>query len=400
VRVDKNELAKLFTRMMDLGSYVDRVRPIIDEVRRNGDDALIRFTREFDGVELKGLEVSRDELGRLVGSVEPGVARAIDYAIESVEKLNARARPVDVMDEFMGLMRRIKWVPIDRVGIYVPKGYFSTLIMTGVLAKVAGVREIIVATPPTRDGTIAPEIAYVAVRLGARVFKVGGAHAIAAMAFGTATVPKVDKVVGPGNVYVQAAKILVSNHVGIDGIEGPTELAICAGPSVDPPIAAMDLAAQLEHASAIGVVLSWDEDYLARVETELAKLGELPYVSALVDDARDCVNVINELAPEHVSIWGADIPIDGIRNAGAISIMTPSALIDYIAGPSHVLPTNGSARWRGVLTPLDFMKPIATVEVINAAEVMKLGDLGYALGLREGFVRHAESIKTWLGRLG
>ena len=399
MRVSKDELTRLLTRMADLGNYVDRVRPIVNEVREHGDEALIRFTREFDNVELKRLELDKDELEVLARSVEPDVAEAIEYAIKSVEELNIKARPRDVVDEFMGLRRSIRWVPISRVGIYVPRGYFSTLIMTGVLAKIAGVREIIVATPPMRDGTITPEIAYVAIRLGARVFRVGGAHAIAAMAFGTATIPKVDKVFGPGNVYVQAAKVLVSSYVGIDGIEGPTELAVCAGPDADQSLVTMDLAAQLEHASAIGLLLTWDEDYLVRIENELAKIGELPYISTLVDGPEDCVDVINEVAPEHVSIWSTEVPVGNIRSAGAVSIMTPSALIDYVAGPSHVLPTGGSARWRGVLTPADFMKPIATVEVVNAVDAVKLGSSGHVLGLREGFVRHAESIRAWLGRL-
>ncbi len=285
-------------------------------------------------------------------------------------------------------------MPIRRVGIYVPRGgYFSTLIMTGVIAKVAGVEELVVTTPPNKDGSVSPEIAYVALKLNARVFRVGGPQAIAAMAFGTRSIPKVDKIVGPGNAYVQAAKYLVSQYVGIDGIEGPTELVVCADPSVDPGIVALDVMAQLEHGSAIAVIITWDEKYLDAIESRLSGLN---YLSTLVDGPGDCVDLINELAPEHVTLWGLENLVNGIRNAGAVSISTPSAMIDYIAGPSHVLPTESSARWRGALSVYDFLKPVVYVKAINRDLVSDLARHGASLAVREGFSNHAKSITEWL----
>ncbi|ABW02233.1 histidinol dehydrogenase [Caldivirga maquilingensis] len=396
MRVSRGDLLSLLRKATDMDQYVDRVRGIINDVKEHGDEALLRLTSELDGVKLSSIELSQSELRALASGIEPRVREALDEVMASVESFNTGVKPRDFEDYHRGLRRGVKWVPLSRVGLYVPKGYFSTLVMTGVLAKVAGVEEIIAVTPPRRDGLIDPEIAYVALRLNARVFRVGGAQAVAALAFGTESVPRVDKIIGPGNAYVQAAKLLVSSHVGIDGVEGPTELVTCADPGIKPITVALDLAAQLEHAGAVGVVVTWSEGYLTAIEDELSKLTNAPYFSTLVNEPSECVNVINEVAPEHASIWGVKIPIEGIRNAGAVSIMAPSALVDYAAGPSHVLPTGGSARWRGVLTPMDFMKPIAYVEPTSGDEARRLGELGAVLGLREGFRRHSEALTNWI----
>ncbi|WP_292000465.1 histidinol dehydrogenase [Caldivirga sp.] len=396
MRISRGDLPSFLKRMTSMDQYVERVKGIVNDVREHGDEALLRLTNELDGVRLDVIELGPNELMALANSIEQSVRVAVDEAIASVESFNGRIKPSNVEDYHKGLRRGIRWVSLSRVGLYVPKGYFSTLIMTGVLAKVAGVNEIIVATPPRRDGLIDPEVAYVALRLNARVFRIGGAQAVAALAFGTESVPKVDKIAGPGNAYVQAAKLLVSEYVGIDGVEGPTELVTCADPSIKPTIVALDLAAQLEHAAAVGVLVTWSEDYLTKVESELSKLTNAPYLSTLVNKPDECINVINEVAPEHASIWGVKVPLEEIRNAGAVSFMAPSALIDYIAGPSHVLPTSGSAKWRGVLTPIDFMKPIAYIEPISKVEANELGKLGATLGLREGFRRHSEALTNWV----
>ncbi|WP_291766515.1 histidinol dehydrogenase [Caldivirga sp. UBA161] len=396
MRVNSSELPSLLRRITNMDQYIDRVRGIINDVKEHGDEALLRLTSELDGVRLSSIELSSSELMALASNIEPRVKEALDEAVASVESFNNRIKPSNIEDYYRGLRRGVRWVPLSRVGLYVPKGYFSTLVMTGVLAKAAGVEELIAVTPPRRDGLIDPETAYVALRLNARVFRVGGAQAVAALAFGTESVPKVDKIAGPGNVYVQAAKLLVSNYVGIDGVEGPTELVTCADPSIKPITVALDLAAQLEHAGAVGVLATWNEGYLTAIEEELSKLTNSPYLSTLINGPSECVDLINELAPEHASIWGFELPIDGIRNAGAVSIMAPSALVDYIAGPSHVLPTGGSARWRGVLTPMDFMKPIAYIEPTSKTEAGRLSELGAILGLREGFRRHSEALVNWI----
>ena len=396
MRVSRGDLLSFLRKMTSMDQYIDRVRGIINDVKEHGDEALLRLTSELDGVKLGSIELTPNELRTLADNVEPRIKAALDEAMASVESFNIGIKPSNVEDHYRGLRRGVRWVPLSRVGLYVPKGYFSTLIMTGVLAKVAGVEEIIVVTPPKRDGLIDPETAYVALRLNARVFRVGGAQAVAALAFGTESVPRVDKIIGPGNVYVQAAKLLVSQYVGIDGVEGPTELVTCGGPGIKPIIVALDLASQLEHTGGVGVLVSWSEGYLTAVEGELSKLTNAPYLSTLVNEPSECINLINELAPEHASVWGFKPSIEDIRNAGAVSIMAPSALVDYIAGPSHVLPTGGSARWRGVLTPVDFMKPIAYVESTSKVEARGLGELGAILGLKEGFRRHSEALANWI----
>ena len=373
--------------------YIDAVRTIVDDIKSRGDEAVIMYTEKLDGVTLTKIEVGVNELRELALSVDKDVARSIDAAYKSVEEFNRKLMPRDFEEECCGFIRGVKWVPIDRVGIYIPRDYFSTLIMTGAIARAAGVSELVITTPPNKDGGINPEIAYLALKLNARVFRVGGPQAIAAMAFGTTSIPRVDKIIGPGNAYVQAAKYLVSQHVGIDGIEGPTELVVCANPAIDPGIVALDIMAQLEHNSAIAILITWDERYLGIIE---ARLGNLDYVSTLVNGPRDCVHLINELAPEHVTLWGLDNLISDVRNAGAVSVSMPSAMIDYVAGPSHVLPTESSAKWRGVLSVYDFIKPMAYVKSLSKELAIELARHGAALAMHEGFNNHAKSITEWL----
>jgi len=389
MRITRNELSRIRVKL-GIEDVMEHVRKIVLDVRNKGDDALRRYTEILDKVKLNNIEVSREEL-REASSRLDNLKSAIDASIDSVREFYESIMPKNTWGDYEGLVRELAWVPIHRVGIYVPRNYFSTLIMVGTVARVAGVEEIIVTTPPLSDASVSPAMAYVALKLGVKLFRVGGPQAIAAMAFGTETVPRVDKIVGPGNVYVQAAKLLVSPYVGIDGIEGPTELVACADPSVDPEIVALDLASQLEHPSALGLVVSWDEDYLAKIEGHLDKLTGGGYYSMLVSSPRECIDVINELSPEHVSLWGVEDL--GVKNAGIISMNTPSAVVDYVAGPSHVLPTGGSARWRGIMTPMDFMKPIAKVRANRGSRLLKLGS---EIGLSEGFRLHAESLRRYM----
>ncbi|WP_069807431.1 histidinol dehydrogenase [Vulcanisaeta thermophila] len=388
----REELINLINRALDIQGFLRSVEPIVSDVRARGDAAVIEYTRRFDGVSLSRLSVDHEELGRISEGVDEEVRHHIDQAMDSVRTLYELMKPPNVVHVYNGVERSVRWIPIRSVGIYVPRGYFSTLIMTGVIARVAGVEELVVTTPPNKDGGISPEVAYVAFKLNARVYRVGGPMAIAAMAFGTESVPRVDKIVGPGNLYVQAAKLVVSPFVGIDGFEGPTELVVCTSPGQNPGMVALDLAAQLEHSGAVGVVMTWDEDYLRKVEEEIDGLTNAPYFSILVSGPRECVELINELSPEHASLWGLGDYVGYVRNAGAISVDTPSALIDYVAGPSHVLPTSGSARWRGTLTVLDFMKPLATVRVVSGESSRGMFMTGHKLALREGFRIHAKSL--------
>ncbi len=263
---------------------------------------MIEYTKNFDGVALKSIEVDVDELRVLASKVDKDTAQAIDAAYRSVEDFNRRLMPSDFEEECCGLIRGgLGGCRLGGLGFTCQGGLLLDTHNAGVIARVAGVKELVVTTPPNRDGSVSPEIAYVVLKLNARVFRVGGPQAVAAMAFGTESIPKVDKIVGPGNAYVQAAKYLVSQYVGIDGIEGPTELVVCADPSVDPSVVALDIMAQLEHNSAIAVVITWDEKYLSAIES---RLNNLNYLSTLVDGPKDCVDLINELAPEHVTLWG------------------------------------------------------------------------------------------------
>ena len=397
MRVSKDRLVAEARRLTDISAYVEYVKPIIGQVRARGDEAIYEFTEKFDGVKLSKLELTRSELEAEASRISNDAARAIDLAMESIRRYHEAQLPRGFEEEYMGLVRGIKWTPIGRVGIYAPKGYFSSLLMSAIPAKVAGVGEIIVATPPSKGSSlVSPEVAYIAVKLGLRVFTIGGAQAVAALAYGTGSVPKVDKIVGPGNVYVQAAKLAVAGAVGIDGVEGPTELVTCAKPGFNPTLVALDLAAQLEHNSALGIILTWDEGYLIRLEAEVGKLTQAQYLSSLVNGPGECIDLINEIAPEHVSLWGLDEYAGGITNAGAVSISVPSALIDYAAGPNHILPTGGSARWRGGLTVLDFMKPIFYVRHVSVDSA--LVNAASLLALMEGFRAHSESLRRWIMR--
>ena len=354
------------------------VAAIVDDVRKRGDEALIEYTARFDKVELKQIRIDEEELRRCAAGADERVRRALREAIANVREFHERqveeSWSINPRD---GVQLGQRITPLERVGLYVPGGtaaYPSSVVMNVVPAQVAGVERIVVTTPP-RTLSESPAVAVALLELNVNeVYAVGGAHAIAALAFGTKTVPRVDKITGPGNKYVAAAKKLVFGVVGIDAIAGPTEVVIVADETARAEFIAADLLAQAEHGEDASAVLITNSESLAssvaeEVETQAASLPRREIVTSslkdygaivLVETLDEACALVNELAPEHVEIGTSDDePIAGkIRHAGAIFFgsYTPEAVGDYVAGPNHVLPTSRTARFSSALGVYDFVK--------------------------------------------
>ncbi len=387
-------------RPNSLEPFLSKVKEIIDDVISGGDQALIDLTAKFDNVKLSSVIASEKEIEESSNSLPQEIKSSIDTIWDQLKNFHESAKPPNFGGGRNGITFGILWRPIEKVGIYVPgglKSYPSTLMMAGIPAKVAGVKEIHVSTPT--KGKLDPAIAYVGKKLGVKAFyKVGGAQAIAAMAYGTSSVTKVDKIVGPGNVFVQAAKFLVSNVVGIDGIEGPTELVVMADDSADPLLIAKDLVAQGEHGPlSFLVLISWSETLVNKVREALVSLGKdrskENFYLVLVRDQNEGIDRVNEIGPEHLSLYVSKPReiLSYVRNVGAVSLgRTPPAIIDYAAGPNHILPTNGWAKFRGGVTVYDFLKPLMYAEADSPPR--ELIKASIALAEYEGFHVHGESI--------
>ena len=388
------------------------VSSIIDDVRARGDQALIDYTARFDGVELKELRIGRDDLQRYSKGVDEDVRRALRVAIANVTAFHERQIEQSwtfVPAEGIQLGQRI--TPLDSVGLYVPGGtaaYPSSVVMNVVPAQVAGVERIVVTTPP-RTLSESPAVAAALLELGVTdVYAVGGAHAIAALAFGTETVPHVDKITGPGNKYVAAAKKLVFGVVGIDAIAGPTEVVIVADETARAEFIAADLLAQAEHGEDASAILITDSERLAQgvareVEWQAKSLPRLEIVTRslneygaiiVVDSLGEASSLVNELAPEHVEIVTSDdeAVARNIRHAGAIFFggYTPEAVGDYVAGPNHVLPTGRTARFSSALGVYDFVKRTSLLRYSEDA-FSRVADSVSLLAESEGLGGHARS---------
>jgi histidinol dehydrogenase len=377
----KEWLAHLAARSVVLDADLMRlVQSIIDDVRVRGDRALIDYTARFDNVELKPsqLQISADELRRFAAGTDERVLGALREAIENVRTFHKRQVEESwstIPADGVRLGQRI--TPLERVGLYIPGGtaaYPSSLVMNVVPAQVAGVERIVVTTPP-RTLSANPAVAAALLELNVtEVYGIGGAQAIAALAFGTETIPRVDKITGPGNKYVAAAKKQVFGIVGIDSIAGPTEVAIIADENARPDFVAADLLAQAEHGEDASAILITNSELLANrvaaeVEQQVESLPRREIVMQslkeygaiiLVESLDEACSIVNELAPEHVEILtGEDEAVAaGIKHAGAIffGAYTPEAVGDYIAGPNHVLPTGKTARFSSALGVYDFVK--------------------------------------------
>ena len=388
------------------------VKKIVGAVRERGDAALQEYTELLDGVRLDQLEVSSEELEIAWQGVSSELLQALKLAAERIGSFH-RAQ----LEPWLGgeLRRGLSWLkrPLERVGIYVPGGaasYPSTVLMTVIPARVAGVEEIVLTTPPRRDGSVHPATLVAAQLSGAnRTFKVGGAQAIAALAFGTESVPKVDKICGPGNIFVTLAKREVYGWVDIDGLQGPTETLILADASANPALCAADLLAQAEHDELATPILITTSPQLARrVREELSRQleelgGQIAPISLeergriiVVPDLKEAVELVNLYAPEHLSLI-LEEPLgilSQIRHAGAIFVgeASPEVLGDYLAGPSHVLPTGGTARFASPLSVLDFLKFTAQIE-LDEVDLRELGPAAVTLARAEGLLAHARAVE-------
>ncbi len=399
---------------------LEDVRQIIKEVRQKGDEALKKFTLLYDGVNLNDFRISQQEIKRAGEKVESSLKKAMAQAAEnlkvmshsqltSLKSLKVKIKP--------GVTAEQKIIPVNRVGIYVPGGrypLFSSLLMAAIPAKLAGVKEVIVCSPPSFEGSLHPALLYAA-RLSQvdEVYRLGGAQAIAAMALGTESIKKVDKIVGPGNLYVTAAKKELFGQVGIDFIAGPTELLIIADEKANPAFIAADLIAQAEHDLRARPVLITTDLVLARkvnkeiekqveiiatqgtVKSSLAKNGLI----IIVKNVEEAVTLSNRMAPEHLAVFmeRPERIIDRLQNYGSLFVgeYASEVLGDYSSGLNHILPTNTASRYTGGLSVRDFLK-VQTALRVSKKGLMEIGPAARRLAQAEGLEGHANSIKIRL----
>ncbi|PID02286.1 histidinol dehydrogenase [Sporosarcina sp. P2] len=392
------------------------VLSIIDKVRSEGDEALLDFTERFDGVKLDRLIVTEEEITEAEQAVTEDFYRALHAAKERITTYHeAQKEQSWFLNPNEGIMLGQKVTPIDSVGLYVPGGkaaYPSTVLMNALPAKIAGVGRISMVTPPQRDGKINPHVLVAAKEAGVdRIFKVGGAQAIAALAYGTETIEKVVKITGPGNAYVARAKKWVFGDVAIDMIAGPSEICVVADANTNPVYAAADLLSQAEHderAAAVCITTSevFATELSKEVERQLAELDRKEIAAQsiehfgriiVVDSLQEAFDTVNRLAPEHLELM-IDHPMEhlaAIRNAGAIFLgqHSPEALGDYMAGPNHTLPTSGTAAFSSPLGVYDFMKKSSIIYYSENA-LLEVADDIITLANAEQLTGHANSIKV------
>ena len=407
----KNE--DIFARSMPKMNVEGIVTEIIDNVKKNKDKALFEYCKKFDKANLSSLVVSEEEINEAVSSVEPEFLEILQAAANNIKKFHEKQkRNSFIINDEKGVIIGQKIIPVDRAGLYVPGGtaaYPSTVLMDSIPAKLAGVREVVIVTPPNSEGKINPVILAAASVAGVdRIFKVGGAQAIAALAYGTETIPKVDKIVGPGNAFVAEAKKQVFGKVSIDMIAGPSEILIVADSKTDPAYAAADLLSQAEHDKLASAVLVTDsEDLAAAVSAELERqiplLERAEIARASIDDngkiivadtLERAIEIANEIAPEHLELC-VDEPfdyLDSIRHAGSIFMgrNCPEALGDYFAGPNHTLPTSGTAKFSSPLSVDDFVKKTQYTYYTKEALSKVAADVAYFAN-KEGLTAHAKS---------
>jgi histidinol dehydrogenase len=397
--------ARLPRAALDVGAAVEAVRPVVEDVRRRGAAAVRDATLRFDGVSLNALRVPRRSLDEALGALDPAVGAALEEAARRARAVHSAQRRSDVsVDVAPGLRVTERYVPVSRVGLYVPGGrvaYPSSVVMNVVPAQVAGVPSLAVASPPRADGLPHPAIRAACALLGVdEVYAVGGAQAVAMFAYGTDECAPVDLVTGPGNVYVAAAKRLVRGVVGIDAEAGPTEIAVLADESADPAYVAADLRAQAEHDPlAACLLVTTSADLADAVDALLTEPLVEAAATVLVDTMDDGIAVIDAWAPEHLEViaHGAASVASRVRNAGAIFVgpYAPVSLGDYLAGSNHVLPTAGTARHTGGLAVDSFVRGVHVVECDRAA-LAEVGGHVAALGGAEDLPGHVAAVRARL----
>ncbi|MCF0228169.1 MAG: histidinol dehydrogenase [Parasporobacterium sp.] len=404
---------EIFARVTAMTDVSDIVADIIADVRANGDAALLKYTEKFDKAKLTQLKVTEEEIEEALGIIEPEFLRILERAAANIRKFHSRqVRNSFIINDEPGIVMGQKVIPVDRAGLYVPGGtaaYPSTVLMDSIPAKIAGVKEVMIVTPPMADGKVNPVILAAAHVAGVdSIYKVGGAQAIAALAYGTETIPKVDKIVGPGNAFVAEAKKQVYGMVSIDMIAGPSEILIVSDDRTDPRHVAADLLSQAEHDKNASAVLVTDSaDFALKVQAELEiqipqlEREEIARASIdnngkiiVADNLTAAIDIANEIAPEHLELC-VDEPfayLDSIRHAGSVFMgrNCPEALGDYMAGPNHTLPTSGTARFSSPLSVDDFVKKTQYTYYTKDALADLAQDIDY-FARKEGLTGHARS---------
>ena len=406
--------SEIFARVAPTVDVAGIVADILYDVRKNGDKAVLAYCAKFDKAELTSLEVSKEEIEEALTLVEPGFLEILKEAAANIRAFHSRqVRNSFVIADKPGIVLGQKVTPIEKVGVYVPGGtaaYPSTVLMDTIPAKIAGCPQIVMATPPGRDGKVSPAILAAASVAGVdRIFKVGGAQAIAALAYGTESIPKVDKIVGPGNAFVAEAKKQVFGMVSIDMIAGPSEILVIADGKSNPVHVAADLLSQAEHDKLASAVLVTDSDELAQkvsaeLERQLPLLPREEIARASIDNNGKIIvadtlmkgiEIANEIAPEHLELM-VDDPfayLDAVKNAGSIFMgrSCPEALGDYFAGPNHTLPTSGTARFSSPLSVDDFVKK-SQFSYYTADALGNVADKIAAFAEKEGLRAHGRSV--------
>lgn len=405
--------SEIFARSAPKTDVAGTVSEIIRNVRERGDAALFEYCEKFDGAQLASLAVTENEIREALDSADPEFLDVLRRAAENITAFHSRqVRNSFILNEKCGVVVGQKIIPVDRAGLYVPGGtaaYPSTVLMDAIPARIAGCREVVIVTPPGRDGKVNPAILAAAAVAGVdRIFKVGGAQAIAALAYGTESIPRVDKIVGPGNAFVAEAKRQVYGTVSIDMIAGPSEILIVADSGSNPRHLAADMLSQAEHDRMASAVLVTDSATLAaqvadEIERQIPLLERADIARTSIDangkiivadSIRDAIDISNEIAPEHLELC-VDSPfdyLDLVRHAGSVFLgrNCPEALGDYFAGPNHTLPTGGTARFSSPLSVDDFVKKMQYTYYSRDALEAVASDVAL-FARKEGLTAHARS---------
>jgi histidinol dehydrogenase len=401
IRSTSKQLDKIYNRGFIKSRRIEeKVRRIIEDVRVFGDEALIKYTRKFDGVKLslRQLKVSQIEISGAYQNISPNFVSSLKVIIENVNRFYRKIiKKSWRMKDGDGMVLGENYTPLEKVGIYIPAGtapLVSSVYMTVLPAKIAGVKKIILVSPPDKRGFVNPHILVVADLLKVdEIYRAGGAQAIAALAYGTKTVPRVDKIIGPGNIYVSEAKRQVFGIVDIDMIAGPTELVILANRYSEPKFIVADLKAQAEHARGLAILITNSKGLAKEVKSQLD--GNNGFI-ILAKNLEQAIEITNRIAPEHLEILVKNPQrlLRGIKNAGAIFLgpYSPTAVGDYVAGPSHVLPTQGTARFFSGLSTFDFVKSSHIISYSKKA-LEKIREPLEKIAAIEGLDKHLDSVK-------
>ncbi len=412
-RMSEVEPGEVFARSVPSVKVDEIVSAIIRDVRERGDEALFAYTEKFDGAKLTSLAVTPEEIAEARAAVEPEFLAVLEKAARNIRRFHERqVRTGFILNDEDGVVTGQKIIPLDRAGLYVPGGtaaYPSTVLMDAIPAKIAGCREVVMVTPPGKNGKINPAILAAASVAGVdRIFKLGGAQAVAALAYGTESVPRVDKIVGPGNAFVAEAKRQVYGQVAIDMIAGPSEILVLADGKSDPRVLAADLLSQAEHDKMASAVLVTDSMALAEavrdemeIQIPLLERAGIARVSVdtngkiiVAETLAEGIEIANAIAPEHLELM-LDNPfdyLDKIRHAGSVFMgrNCPEALGDYLAGPNHTLPTGGTARFSSPLSVDDFVKKTQYTYFSESALAAVAEDVAL-FARKEGLTGHAKS---------